>query len=152
MKIQIQSIFGSLLFEGDFENISKAVCTALKNGADLHGANLRSADLRGADLHGANLRFANLHGANLCGAYLRGKKVQSMRVFEGLYRYQVQAVLFEDGTRYVRMGCLWYSLDEWERIGIRNSNTSEFPDDGSEKSEERVRAFEFAKQAALALK
>ena len=34
MKIQIQSIFGSLLFEGDFENISKAVCTALKSGSD----------------------------------------------------------------------------------------------------------------------
>ena len=50
------------------------------------------------------------------------------------------------------MGCLWYTLDEWERIGIRDSNTGEFPDDGSEKCEERVRAFEFAKQAALKLK
>jgi hypothetical protein len=53
MKIQIKSIFENLLFEGDFENISKAVCTALKNGADLRDANLRGATLRGADLRGA---------------------------------------------------------------------------------------------------
>jgi uncharacterized protein YjbI with pentapeptide repeats len=50
MNIQIKSIFGNLLFEGDFENISKAVCTALKNDAALCGADLFGADLRGADL------------------------------------------------------------------------------------------------------
>jgi hypothetical protein len=49
------------------------------------------------------------------------------------------------------MGCIWYSLEKWEKIGIRNSNVKEFPDDGSEKCEERVRAFEFAKTAALAM-
>ena len=69
MKIQIKSIFGSLLFEGDFENISKAVCTALKNGADLRGV-----DLYGADLYGADLRGAVLHGVDLRGANLRGAK------------------------------------------------------------------------------
>jgi len=47
------------------------------------------------------------------------------------------------------MGCLFHSLENWERIGIRQSNVSEFPDDGSAKSEERVIAFEFAKAAAL---
>ena len=72
MKIQIQSIFGSLLFEGDFENISKAVCTALKNGANLRGASLIGADLRGADLRGADLRGVDLYGADLYGADLYG--------------------------------------------------------------------------------
>ena len=75
-----------------------------------------------------------------------------MRVFTGIYAYQVWAVLFEDGSRWVRMGCLFKSLDEWEEIGIRKSNLSQYPDDGSEKCEQRVRAFEYAKQEALLLK
>jgi hypothetical protein len=61
----------------------------------------------------------------------------------------VWAVLFENGERWVRMGCLFKSLKDWEKIGIQNSNLGEFPDDGSEKSEERAAAFEFAKAAAL---
>jgi hypothetical protein len=75
-----------------------------------------------------------------------------MRVFSGLYEYQVWGVLFEDGSRWVRMGCLFYSLEKWDEIGIRQSNTSEYPEDGSDRSEERVAAFEFAKAAVLRLK
>jgi hypothetical protein len=70
----------------------------------------------------------------------------------GLYPYTVMAFLFDDGSRWVKMGCLFNSLEEWEQIGIRKSNLSEFPDDGSERSEERVAAFEFAKAAALRMK
>jgi hypothetical protein len=58
----------------------------------------------------------------------------------------------KNGERFVYMGCLHYSLEKWEKIGIRKSNLSEFPEDGSRRSEERVLAFEFAKAAALALK
>ena len=50
------------------------------------------------------------------------------------------------------MGCLFYSLEDWEKIGIRKSNVNEFPDDGSDKCEERVAAFEFAKAATLMMK
>jgi hypothetical protein len=50
------------------------------------------------------------------------------------------------------MGCLWKSLKNWEKIGIRKSNLSEYPDDGSEKCEERTAAFEFARAAALRMK
>jgi exo-beta-1,3-glucanase (GH17 family) len=50
------------------------------------------------------------------------------------------------------MGCLWKSLDEWKKVGIRKSNLSQYPDDGSYKSEERVAAFEFAQAAALRMK
>ena len=49
----------------------------------------------------------------------------------------------------VRMGCLWKTLEEWEKVGIRNSNISDFPDDGSEQSEERAQMFELAKSAVL---
>jgi hypothetical protein len=86
------------------------------------------------------------------GADLSGKKLIDLRVFAGLYAYQVWAILFDDKSRWVRMGCLFHSLDEWEKIGIRKSNLTEFPDDGSAKCEERVAAFEFAKAAALRMK
>ena len=133
------------------------LCGANLHGANLHGANLSGADLYGADLYGANLRGANLRGANLRGANLRGANAQklpieSIKVFSGLYRYEVWAVLLQDGSLWIRMGCLWYSLEKWEEIGIRESNLSEFPDDGSNKCEERVRAFEFAKDAVNRMK
>jgi hypothetical protein len=122
------------------------------NGAILDGASLYGAILDGASLDGANLNRANLDGAILDGALIDGKPIVTLRVFSGLYRYTVHAVLFRDGSRWVRMGCLWKSLDEWEAIGIRKSNPSQFPDDGSDRCEKRVAAFEFAKAAALKLK
>ena len=79
MKIEIKSIYGSVLFSYESENntIKKTVEEAIKSGADLRGANLRGADLRGAnlrgaDLSGANLSRADLSGANLSEADLRG--------------------------------------------------------------------------------
>jgi len=193
MQIQINSVFGGLLFEGDFTNLAEAVeshanlsgadlygadlsdaklyganlyganlsCADLSHanlsnvnlsGANLSGANLSDANLSGANLSYANLFYAKLSGANLYGADLYGKKIHSMRIFSGLYKYTVHAVLFIDGSRWVRMGCLFKSLEEWEKIGIRDSNPSEFPNDGSEKCEERVAVFEFATAAALSMK
>ena len=69
IKIQIKSIFGSVLFEYSKENntIKDTLCEA-----NLRGANLCEADLCEADLYGADLRGANLRGANLCEANLRG--------------------------------------------------------------------------------
>jgi len=120
--------------------------------AVLSAAGLSGADLRGAGLSGADLSDADLRGADLRGAVLSGEKITTLRAFSGLYRYDVQAVLFQDGSRWVRMGCLFKSLEDWEVIGIRESNLNEYPNDGSGKCEERVRAFEFAKVAALRLK
>ncbi|KDS39240.1 pentapeptide repeat-containing protein [Parabacteroides distasonis] len=94
IKIQIKSIFGSVLFEYSKENntIKDTLCEANLCGADLRGANLRGADLRGADLCGANLRGANLRGAdlrganlcgaNLCGANLRGADLRGADLCE----------------------------------------------------------------------
>ena len=80
IKIEIKNRFtGSVLFEYEKEEntIKDTVVEAVKNGAnlggaDLGGANLREADLREANLRGADLREANLRGANLGGADLRG--------------------------------------------------------------------------------
>jgi hypothetical protein len=181
MNIKIHSIFGTLKFEGDFSSLKECVLAAIKSGANLCGANLFDADLRGADLFDADLRGANLFdadlfgadlfvadlsgadmidadlrganlcGADLCGADLFGVKIKSLKAFSGLYRYQVFAILATNGKRYVKMGCLFKSLEEWEKIGILKSNESEFPDDGSRKSLERKEAFEFARNAALNL-
>ena len=117
--------------------------------ANLQGADLRGADLRGVNLRGADLRGAYLRGAYLQGAYLRGMKTKSVKVFTGLYRYIAMAIVFETGEPWVRMGCMWKAVSDWDKIGIRNSNTEEFPNDGSEKSEERVRAFEFVRNEAI---
>ena len=80
MKIEIKSLAGSLLFEGDFSSLLEAVVAAVKSRADLFGADLTRADLFGANLTGAYLTGAyltgayltraNLSGANLTGAYL----------------------------------------------------------------------------------
>jgi hypothetical protein len=97
-------------------------------------------------LYGANLRDVNLYGADLGIG-----KIDAIRIYTGLYDYIVYSVLFQDGSRWVRMGCLFYSLEKWNKIGIANSNVSEFPNDDSKRSANRIRAFEFAKNSALHL-
>ena len=133
-------------------------------GAYLGDANLRGANLAGANLSGANLTGAYLAGANLTGAYLTGAyltdanltsahltdaKIATLHVYSGLYRYEVWAFTTEQGAACVRMGCFYKSVADWDTIGIRKSNRNEFPDDGSEASEGRARAFEFARTQAL---
>ena len=130
--MEIKNIYGAVIYTSQAATVKDAVVEAVAKGA--------------------NLRGANLTGADLTGANGEKKKIVTMRVFTGLYEYQVWAVLFEDGSRWIRMGCLWKSMDEWESVGIRKSNLSQYPDDGSDKSEERVAAFEFAKAAALRMK
>ena len=132
-------------------NLSCAdLSSANLSGADLSGTNLRDADLRDADLRGANLSGANLSGANLSSANLSGIKIKALRVFAGMYEYQVWAVVAEDGSPWVRMGCQFRSLAEWEKIGgIRESQVREYPNDGSVTCERRARAFEYARIEAL---
>jgi hypothetical protein len=82
MKIQIASIFGSVLFEGDFECLADAVKAAVKAKADLSYANLSYANLsyanlRSADLSYANLSYANLRSADLSYANLRSADLRS---------------------------------------------------------------------------
>ena len=80
MKLSILSSFNaSILFEYEAEknNLKITLQAALKNGANLRGANLYSANLEGVDLRGANLEGVNLYGANLRGANLRGANLYS---------------------------------------------------------------------------
>ena len=135
--MDIKGIAGNILFSDTVSTVKDLLIAAVKSGADLRGANLRGA---------------NLYGANLRGADGNKQKTESVKVFSGMYQYEVWAVLFEDGSRWIRMGCLWKSLEKWDEVGIRKSNLLEFPDDGSDVCEERVAAFEFAKAAVLRMK
>ena len=71
-KIQIKSVFGTILFEHEREDNSmcKTLIEAIKSGANLSGANLSGANLSYANLSYANLSYANLSGANLSDANL----------------------------------------------------------------------------------
>ena len=120
------------------------------SGSNLSDSNLSDSDLRGSnlsysDLSGSNLRGSDLSGCNLCGV----GKIKAIRVMTGLYRYVIFAIVAEDGEPWVRMGCQWRSVTEWDRITIRDSRTREFPNDGSTRSEQRARAFEFARGEAI---
>ena len=72
MKIELKSVWGSILFSTDAETIAEALVKAVKDAANLSGADLSGANLRGADLSDANLSYADLSGADLRGADLRG--------------------------------------------------------------------------------
>ena len=77
-KLQIKSVFGDILFEYESENntLKETIEKAVKQGANLKGANLYCAHLKGAYLRGAHLKGAYLRGANLEGAYLEGANLE----------------------------------------------------------------------------
>ncbi len=126
------------------------LCDANLRGANLCGANLCDADLYVADLHGANLCGANLYGANLRNANLcDNMKIKTLHTYSGLYKYEVWSFVDDKNEPWVRMGCLYKPISEWDKITIEKSNLSEFPDDNSDDSTERARAFYFARAQAL---
>ena len=71
-KIEIKSIYGSVLFsyESEDNTTKKAVEEAIKQRANLSEADLSEANLSRAYLSGANLSRAYLSGADLSGANL----------------------------------------------------------------------------------
>lgn len=127
-KIEIKNFLtGSILFEFecDANSLLKTVVEAVKLKKDLTGADLR--------------------GAYLTGAYLSNKKIKTAAVFNGLYDYIVIIpYITEAGETRIKMGCHDRTLHEWESDFW--NNTSEFPNDGSVKSQCRVMAFETAKR------
>ena len=79
MKIQIKSIYGNLILEGDFSCLAEAVKSALAAKANLRSADLSSADLSSANLSSADLRSADLRSANLSSANLRSANLRSAK-------------------------------------------------------------------------
>ena len=147
LKIEIKNRFtGNVLFQLETENnsVNKTVIEAVKQGADLQGADLREADLRGADLREAYLQGAYLREADLQGAYLQGYKIKTAAVFTGLYTYVVIPYITESDEHRVKMGCFNRSVKEWDENFWNNDK--EFPNDNSLKSNQRLFAYETAKK------
>jgi hypothetical protein len=97
------------------------ILEAVKNcanlsGADLHNANLRGADLHNANLRGADLHNANLHNANLRGADLRGADLGKQWIIWGPVRSDNYAFflqrLTQDSEPMVKAGCRYFTLPE----------------------------------------
>lgn len=170
-KIQIKSIYGSILFEYEKENntVKETLVEAVKRNADLTGAylidtDLRFACLRGAyligsdlrntDLRNTDLRFAYLRGADLTGSDLRFAELTSAgenkitikkaTVFTGLYDYLVLPIIDENDIKWVKMGCFLRTVEDWDKNFWNNDK--EFPNDGSIKSKSRLFAYETAKK------
>ena len=111
-KIQIKSIYGSILFEYEKENnsVRDTLLEAIKTNADLSYADMgyadmgyadmgyadmRCADMRCANLSGANLscadmRCANLSGASLSGANLSGADLSGASANENTCMFFLQ--------------------------------------------------------------
>ena len=130
-KIDIKSVFGSVLSEFEKENnsIRETLMEAVKNGANLRGADLRAANLRGANLGAADLRSADLGGAdlrdaNLYAADLRGAdlgewgKLQTtsdvLCVGPVGSRNGYTTIFHTDKGIFVQCGCFRGTLDEFE--------------------------------------
>ena len=117
------------------------------SGADLRNAILSHAYLRNANLSGANLSYADLSNANLYNAYFSGSKIndvviKNIRVFTSLYKYQVWAIIAEDDSEWILLGCFFRKREDWENDFWNNDN--EFKNDNSEDSNMRLAAFQFA--------
>ena len=108
IKIQIKSIWGEVLFEYEKENntIKDTLEEAVKQGANLDGANLIRANLDGANLTGANLDGANLTGANLYGANLDGANLTRANLY-GANLYGANL----DGASLIRANLIRANLD-----------------------------------------
>ena len=116
IKIQIKSIFGSVLFEFEKENntIKDTVEHAVKEKADLSSADLRYADLRSADLRYADLSSADLRSAKTDKRYIQVSCIGSAK--------RMTTYCFEDDT--IWCGCFRGTLDEFEAkvISIHSAN------------------------------
>ena len=110
-KIEIKSIWGSILFEYEKENnsIKETLIEAIKGGADLGGADLGGADLGGADLRGAYLRGADLREWGKLQSSSDILVVGSIGSRNGY-----TTIFHTDKGVFVMCGCFKGTLDEFE--------------------------------------
>ena len=147
MKIEIKSIFGSLLFEHNSENntIKETIKEAIKSKANLRWANLSKADLSwadlskadlsGANLSGADLRGADLSGADLSGADLRGADLRGADLSEADGIDCAQLNFSSHGEKGRRITAVKSSEEIFVFCGCFNGTVSElrsYIDKGSE--------------------
>ena len=120
MKIEIKNRFsGDVLFSHEAENntMSTTVSEAVKQDANLRGADLGSADLRDANLRGADLRNANLWDANIRGADLRGADLwcaygnsKEIKTIQTNYYTVVMT------KKVMQIGCKQFTVKQWKKF------------------------------------
>src|SRR3990172_7339817 len=112
MKIEItHRVSGAVLFGVEAESWRCAVEIAVKQGANLGGADLRGADLGGANLLGANLWGANLRDTDLWSANLRGTRVLAVAFLGHIDGWATTLWRTDQGYR-IQAGCHMFTLDE----------------------------------------
>ena len=126
IKIEINSVFGKVLFALEKENntIKDTLEQAIKEDANLRNANLRNANLgnanledanlEDANLYKANLRNANLYNANLYNANLRGANLEDAKNKETAilpifckWSYGIKGDL-------IIIGCKEKTIEQWD--------------------------------------
>jgi len=98
----------------------EAVEDAVRDKADLSGADLTRAHLYGADLSGADLSGAHLSGADLTGA----TGIIRIGPIDGWEMYAVQ----RSGGPRIKAGCRWFTVGEargWWGKGGGHGNAPE---------------------------
>jgi hypothetical protein len=122
------------------------------NGSTVNGSRVNDSRVDGSRV---------LNGSTVDGStVLNGSTVDGSRVLNGstvlngniskytamfginLYLYTVSAYLNKEGIEIIQLGCYTRTRTEWENDFW--NNLKEFPNDNSEKSNARVRAFEVA--------
>ena len=61
----------------------------------------------------------------------------------GMYKYHSGAIITKTGEKWIILGCFCRKLGDWEKEFWNNDK--EFPNDGSEASENRLKAYKVAK-------
>ena len=121
IKIQIKSVFEKVLFALEKENntIKETLEQAVKENANLEGAdlinanlrnsNLEGADLRNADLINSSLRNADIRNSNLEGANLKGAKNKETAILPIFckWSYGIKGDL-------IIIGCKQKTIEEWD--------------------------------------
>ena len=131
--IKIESIFTKkVLFEGEYKSTKYAVVAAVKQWADLRGADLQWAYLQGADLRGADLRGACLQEADLQRAELRGADGNKILLVGSSPILQIGPIgsrsdyLLSYNTEqgiYIKAGCWFGAIKEFV-VQVKNTNES----------------------------
>ena len=106
-KIEIKSIFGELLFEFEKENntIRETLIEAVKQGANLYGADLCDANLYGADLRDANL-----------GDWGKIQSASDFLIVGSIGSRNGYTTLFHtDKGIFVQCGCFRGSIEDFEQ-------------------------------------
>ena len=110
-KIEIKSIWGSILFEYEKENnsIKDTLIEAVNSDANLFGADLCDADLCDANLRGANLGGAELNDWGKLQSY-------SDILIAGVIgsRNDYTTIFHTDKGIFVQCGCFIGTLEEFE--------------------------------------